>query len=153
MIYPNLCGKSVVTIGGAYSVDKWYRLANNWQWFKDEQLHAVERDFIAANLKGKKVDYVFSHTCPLEYQPRELFLSSINQNLVDDNMEKWMQKKIKMNLFGTSGFSVIIMLISALNLIMYICYMIKSLEEMKKIVRRKNQEVEGRTRKDRSKNC
>ena len=30
-------GKECLVIGGAYSVDKEYRLMNGWSWFKDEQ--------------------------------------------------------------------------------------------------------------------
>jgi 3-oxoacid CoA-transferase subunit A len=34
----HIMGKKVLCIPGAYSVDKWYRLQNNWQWFAQEQL-------------------------------------------------------------------------------------------------------------------
>ena len=33
----NINGKSILVIGGAYSVDKEYRLLKGWSWFKDEQ--------------------------------------------------------------------------------------------------------------------
>lgn len=40
----------------------------------------------------KKVDLVISHTCPYKYEPRELFLSYINQETVDKTMEKYLDK-------------------------------------------------------------
>jgi len=36
------------------------------------------------------VDYVLSHTTPLKYEPREVFLPGINQSLVDKSTEKWL---------------------------------------------------------------
>lgn len=55
--YPNLIfakngelytidGKSVLVIGGAYSVDKEYRLTYGYRWFKDEQLSESEKEQI-----------------------------------------------------------------------------------------------------------
>ena len=55
--YPNLIfakdgeiydidGKKTMVIGGAYSVDKWYRLKMNYKWFEDEQLSEEEKNFV-----------------------------------------------------------------------------------------------------------
>ena len=33
----DLDGKKVIVLGGAYSVDKYYRLAHDYQWFPNEQ--------------------------------------------------------------------------------------------------------------------
>jgi 3-oxoacid CoA-transferase subunit A len=62
-------GKRCFAIGGAYSVDKEYRLENNWGWWADEQpsdeiKQRVERRLAAENWQ---IDIVLSHTCPLEY--------------------------------------------------------------------------------------
>lgn len=91
--------KSVLTIGGAYSVDKWFRLqratASNSSfsgWFKDEQLTEQEMSLISDNIKGKYFDFVFTHTCPLDWEPTDLFLSGVDQSLVDKNMEKWLNQ-------------------------------------------------------------
>ena len=47
-------GNSCIVIGGAYSVDKYYRLARGWSWFPDEQpseeIKAKERIIEALNL-------------------------------------------------------------------------------------------------------
>lgn len=90
-------------IGGAYSVDKYYRLArdnfteetNNPKktgWFNDEQLTKEEMNLISSKVKGEKVDFVFSHTCPISFQPLDLFLGFINQSEVDSSMELWMDE-------------------------------------------------------------
>ena len=42
----NIEDNSFLVIGGAYSVDKYYRLRNNLQWFKDEQLSSTEQEEI-----------------------------------------------------------------------------------------------------------
>ncbi len=38
-------GKSFLVLGGAYSVDKWYRLQNKWKWFPEEQMTDEEKTF------------------------------------------------------------------------------------------------------------
>lgn len=85
----NLEGKKLFCCGGAYSVDKFYRLKNHFNWFEDEQLTKEEMDTIFNNVKGKSFDYVFTHTCPLRYIPTEVFLPMIDQSKVDNTMEKW----------------------------------------------------------------
>ena len=77
---------------GAYSVDKEYRLMNGWRWFKHEQLTEEERLWGLTLAKDLEVDLVLSHTAPLEFEPRDLFLSSINQSTVDKSMEKYLQQ-------------------------------------------------------------
>ena len=100
----NICGHSVLVIGGAYSIDKWYRLARagytpgeaetanpkKCGWFKDEQLTAQEMSAISDNVNGKHFDFILSHTCPLSWEPTDLFLNGIDQSQVDKSMEIWM---------------------------------------------------------------
>lgn len=95
-----------LVIGGAYSVDKWYRLmragytsdqANiadpkKCGWFKDEQLTYAEMEEISERCAGHSYDFVLTHTCPLSWEPTDLFLSGINQAAVDKSMEKWLEK-------------------------------------------------------------
>ena len=97
----------VAVIGGAYSVDKWWRLAragvksktdlnyNNPKktgWFPNEQLSEKEMARATADLINKSFDFVFTHTCPKDWQPTDLFLSSIDQSNVDNSMELWMDE-------------------------------------------------------------
>ena len=85
-------GKRCIAIGGAYSVDKPVRLANNWGWWSDEQPSEeiklqVEKKI---NDAGWVVDIVLSHTCPLKYIPTEVFLQGVDQSAVDNSTEKWL---------------------------------------------------------------
>lgn len=85
-------GKKMLVIGGAYSVDKNYRLMYGYQWFKDEQLTEEEMNNIFDKVKGKHFDIVLTHTCPYKYEPREVFLSGIDQSKVDKKMEHFLDK-------------------------------------------------------------
>lgn len=90
---------SALVIGGAYSVDKWHRLqraaATNQSftgWFPSEQLTKKEMLAITKTVAEENfaVDFVLSHTCPLRYQPTDLFLNCVDQSSVDNSMEVWM---------------------------------------------------------------
>ena len=84
-------GYKTFSLPGAYSVDKWYRLNHGWAWFEDEQLSEEEMN---TGRKLKKVeqefDLVISHTCPISYEPRDLFLPYISQETVDKRMEQYL---------------------------------------------------------------
>ena len=83
----NIDGKKILVIGGAYSVDKQYRLLHGYKWFKDEQLTKKEMDTILDKVKGKHFDIVLTHTCPYKYEPREVFMQGLDQSKVDKSME------------------------------------------------------------------
>jgi len=103
--YPNLLfakdgevytlnGKKCVVLGGAYSVDKEYRLLRGWNYFESElptpEIMEHAEEMLSKN--NWKVDYVFSHTCPLKYEPREWFLDYVDQNKVDKTAEIWLEE-------------------------------------------------------------
>ena len=88
-------GLKTLVIGGAYSVDKYYRIANNWKWFEDEQLADWEMATCERNIDPFGFDLILSHTCPLSLQPTDLFLHGIDQSTVDNSMEVWMEKLAK----------------------------------------------------------
>lgn len=87
-----LDGVEHLVIGGAYSVDKYYRLMRGYRWFPDEQPSEEIKADVEATLErcGWVVDTVLSHTCPYKYEPREAFLPMINQDSVDDSTERWL---------------------------------------------------------------
>ena len=98
-------------IGGAYSVDKWYRLncatpGASWTgWFKDEQLTPEEMQDIETRMSGHHFDFILTHTCPYAWQPFDLFLRGVDQSSVDNSMERWLdefKEKVTWNawLFG-----------------------------------------------------
>lgn len=88
----NFSGHKTLVIGGAYSVDKYYRLSMGYQWFSEEQLTTTEIEKINAENFGQKFDFVFTHTCPISWEPTDLFLSMINQETVDKTMEVWLDE-------------------------------------------------------------
>lgn len=83
-----------LVIGGAYSVDKYYRLSRGWGWWPDEQPSQEIKGQVIRVLDtcGWQVDTVISHTCPYRYEPREAFLPMIDQSTVDDSTEKWLEE-------------------------------------------------------------
>jgi len=83
-------GKKCIVIGGAYSVDKFYRLRNGYKWWPDEQPSAAIKEYVEEQISNNKVDIVFSHTCPAKYIPTECFLSCIDQSKVDNSTEEWL---------------------------------------------------------------
>lgn len=92
----NIDGRKTLVAGGAYSVDKHYRLMNGWQWFADEQLTEWEMASCLRNVSAyPHFDLVLTHTCPLSLQPTDLFLGCIDQSTVDNSMEVWMEQLMK----------------------------------------------------------
>lgn len=83
----NINGYRTLVIGGAYSVDKFYRLERGWTWFDREQLTGEELGNIRGEVFGEKFDLVLTHTCPFSWRPTDLFLSFIDQDSVDNFME------------------------------------------------------------------
>ncbi len=88
----NIDGKKILVIGGAYSVDKQYRLLHGYKWFKDEQLTKEEMDTILEKVKGKHFDIVLTHACPYKYEPREVFMQGLDQSKVDKSMEHFLDE-------------------------------------------------------------
>ena len=99
--YPNLLfardgdifeidGTTHLVIGGAYSVDKFYRLERNYLWFPDEQPTAETKAYVEEQIAKHQIDIILSHTCPFRYEPREAFLPMIDQGSVDDSTERWL---------------------------------------------------------------
>ena len=89
----NINGKSILVIGGAYSVDKEYRLLKGWRWFKDEQPNKEIVKYIEKQItKQRHFDIVLTHTCPIKTEPRHMFLPFIDQSKVDKTTELLLQR-------------------------------------------------------------
>lgn len=96
-----------LVIPGAYSVDKYRRLEAGWSWFPQEQLSESEQ-LVGLSLieqQGWKCDLVLSHTCPVIYEPTDLFLSVVDQSMVEKDMERYLgqiehQLDYKVHLWG-----------------------------------------------------
>ena len=83
-----------IAIGGAYSVDKNYRLLHGLAWWPDEQpseetKRRVER---LLDVRGWQMDLVLTHTCPLRYKPLEALKPDLDQSTVDSTTEEWMDE-------------------------------------------------------------
>ena len=83
-------GLQYLVIGGAYSVDKYYRLSRGWSWWPDEQPSPEIKAYVEQQIREKHFDIVLSHTCPFKYEPTEMFLDCIDQCTVDDSTERWL---------------------------------------------------------------
>lgn len=92
---PTLSGtKEAIAIGGAYSVDKEYRLSHGANWYSSEQPSDKIKSKVEQVLEKRNgdIDIILSHTCPYRYIPREWFITSINQDTVDNSTELWLDK-------------------------------------------------------------
>lgn len=90
-----LLGHKCLVLGGAYSIDKYYRIYRNLTWFPEEQMSDEDKERILKILeKENSFEYIFSHTAPLNYEREliDLFLPGINQYEVDKSMEKFLSE-------------------------------------------------------------
>lgn len=88
----NLNKSQVLTVGGAYSVDKEYRLAHGYHWFPDEQPSAETKAAAERKLAEHQntVDTILTHTCPYRYLPTEALFDTVDQSKVDKSTEEWL---------------------------------------------------------------
>lgn len=91
-------GYNCLVIGGAYSIDKWYRLQQAAArgesfsgWFENEQLNEEEREAILEDVWNCDYDFVFTHTAPISWEPTDLFLSFVDQSTVDKTTEYFLE--------------------------------------------------------------
>lgn len=85
-------GHRTFVIGGAYSVDKPYRLLCGYRWWPDEQPSDEIKRRVEEKLEQLQwnVDIVLTHTAPLRYEPIEVFLPGLDQRTVDKSTERWL---------------------------------------------------------------
>ena len=88
----NIGGKSVLVMGGAYSIDKIHRLATGNNWWKDEQMSPEWRESLDIVTYGMHYDIVVSHTCPYMARPLERGLAFVDNATVDNTMEVFLEK-------------------------------------------------------------
>lgn len=99
--YPNLLfakdgeifaieGKRYIAIGGAYSVDSYWRIQRHAGCWKTEQPTEEIKRFVEKQLQENEIDIILSHTCPRKYEPIEAFLAFIDQSTVDKSTEDWL---------------------------------------------------------------
>lgn len=72
-------------------------MLHNYPWNPDEQLTSIEKNNLEQIISqwtriGLPIDFVVSHTFPYKLQKyyEDLFLDGLNQDEVDNSMEKWL---------------------------------------------------------------
>lgn len=86
----NIEGHRFLVIGGAFSIDMFWRIKNGAGWWPDEQPSDEIKTFVEAQIASNEVDIVLSHTCPRKYEPTEVFLPGVDQSSVDKDTEDWL---------------------------------------------------------------
>ena len=92
--YYHIGNHDYFVIGGAYSIDKFYRLSHGYNWFESEQPNEEIKNRVEKKLKelDYKVDIVLTHTAPLKYEPTEFFIPDLDQSKIDKTTEIWLDK-------------------------------------------------------------
>ena len=82
--------KTCLACGGANSIDKFKRI-KNFTWWEQESITDEDISNSIKNTKGKHIDYVFTHCCPLsvfkDNAPWLITLLGINQKLINHESE------------------------------------------------------------------
>lgn len=83
-----------LVIGGAYSIDKNYRILMGYNWYPSEQPSDEIKKRVRDVLRevNNKVDVILSHTCPFKYLPYEAFMSGVDQTKVDKSTEEFLDE-------------------------------------------------------------
>lgn len=76
-------------IGGAYSIDKYYRIRNGLPGFETEQPDEAIKKYVEQKLDkvNWQLDIVLSHTVPIECEPVWAFIPGLDQSTVDKSTE------------------------------------------------------------------
>ena len=90
----NFNNLSTLVIGGAYSIDKEYRLRIGATWFPSEQPSTETKEKVRQVLKdnNNQIDVILSHTVPYKYMPTEMLLSWVDQSTVDKSTELFLDE-------------------------------------------------------------
>ena len=82
-----------MAIGGAYSVDKYYRISHKMPWFDTEQPDDRIMNYVEQQLEKSdwKMDIILSHTVPIKAEPTWAFKARKEPITVDKGTEEWLQ--------------------------------------------------------------
>lgn len=96
-VYQILADREVLNClvcGGAYSVDKYYRLERGWNWWPDEQPNEKTKKKVISEISSD-IDIMLTHTCPSRFVPTELFIKGIDQSTVDTSTEEFLENVLR----------------------------------------------------------
>lgn len=87
-------GMKTMPIGGAYSIDKDFRIKEGYPWYEDEQPSDAIKNHVKEVLKknDNQMDIILSHTCPFKYMPFEAFVDGVDEVLVDKSTEHFLDE-------------------------------------------------------------
>lgn len=88
-------GRKYIFMGGAHSVDKQYCLENGKPFWEDEMPDGASKAKFVENLgaEGRQIFGIMTHTCPIDYLPTEMFLSTRQKAGNTVKMKKARKKK------------------------------------------------------------
>lgn len=91
----NFEGNKYIVVGGAHSVDKLRCLEKNKPFWDDEMPSDETKAKVEATLQGENSSiYGFlTHTCPIEYLPTEMFLTTKQKLAAKKNPRRFKNKK------------------------------------------------------------
>lgn len=89
-------GKKYMVVGGAHSVDKLRCLEEGTPFWYDEMPDDTVKSTVERNLQneGNKIYGMMTHTCPIDYLPTEMFMSTKQTATVKRKPQKAKSKKL-----------------------------------------------------------
>ena len=89
-------GKKYLVVGGAHSVDKLRCLAEELPFWDDEMPNDKTKNAVEAALKkeGNRIYGMMTHTCPIQYLPVEMFMSTRQNAAIKRKPRKAKSKKL-----------------------------------------------------------
>lgn len=68
--------------------------ATQIHWWNNEQPNEKSKEKCLKELENKNwnIDIILTHTCPLKFEPTEMFLNGVNQDLVDKTTEEFLNQ-------------------------------------------------------------
>ncbi len=90
-------GKKYMVVGGAHSVDKIRCLEENRPFWEDEMPNDLIKVRVEKKLahEGNKIYGIMTHTCPIKYLPKEMFISTRQNASVKKRNGKKPKKSFK----------------------------------------------------------
>ena len=89
-------GKKYMVVGGAHSVDKIRCLKEDLPFWDDEMPDDKTKEAVEAKLllEGNKIHGMMTHTCPIDYLPKEMFMSTKQNASIKRKPSKAKSKKL-----------------------------------------------------------
>ena len=89
-------GKRYMVVGGAHSVDKMCCIEQNKPFWEDEMPDPAIKERVEEKLalENNKIYGMLTHTCPIDYLPTEMFMSTRQNAVIKRKPRKTKSKKL-----------------------------------------------------------